>query len=46
MLFSIRVNNPPSKIKYLPNSKIDSSKIDNLINPVITSRPFEINNNL
>ena len=34
------MNNPPSKIKYLPNNKIDNSKIDSLINPVIVLFPF------
>ena len=36
------MNNPPSKIKYFPNNKIDNSKIDNLINPVILAFPFDL----
>lgn len=41
-LLSIKVNNPPNKIKYFPNNKIDKSKIDSLINPVIVLFPFDL----
>ena len=36
------MNKPPSRIKYFPNNKIDSNKIDSLINPVIVVFPFDL----
>ena len=41
-LLSVSANNPPIKMKYFPNKKIDNNKINSLINPVIVLFPFYI----